>query len=536
MRANRIAGNLALALGYFVVARISLLFAYRDLQITAVWLPSGIAMAAVMLYGPKALPGVVLGDLAAGLTFGTAPWVAVLVALGGALEATVGARLLPPPRDVRGQGLFGVPQVLRFVLRGALVAPLASTLVGSAALYLAGTLAPSDLPRAMAVWWTGDCVGILLVLPIVLLTLVRGRPPSLRRHGDIALLALTLGTAALVFFHSGLARTSGNALGFLVFPLIVWCAFDFSASLLAATNLGIAIIALAGTSMGLGPYALANDMSDIWTLQAYVAAIAIMSLMLRGAIEDRRRSGLRADSAETARVQAEASARSKAMMMSYFAHEIGNPINAILGLIYLMQVDRDHPLPPEQAARLARLSEAGEHVTAVMRDILDIQRMEAGRFEMQPQAVDVHSAVRRVLEQSAPAAQAAQVELVLADAPSGRRVVADPTRLQQCLLNLVSNAIKYNRAGGRVTVSSRDAGGRVLIDVRDTGPGLSEEQVARLFEPFNRLGRRRDTAGAGIGLVITRLLMAAMDGSVEVSSRPGEGSCFTLGLPEPNAE
>src|ERR1700739_2848080 len=574
--AKVVAQNALLAVAYFVVARVSLLFAYRDLQITAVWLPSGMAMAAVLMLGARVVPGILLGDFATGLTFGTAPAGAAVVAAGGALEAVVGARLLPQPATVRLQPLFGVPQVMRFVVRGAVLAPLASTLLGVGALLVGGTIAGAELPRAIAVWWTGDCIGILLVMPMVLLILIRGRPPAMRRAGDLALLFLTIGGTAIIFFSPGLAHTSGNALGFLVFPLIAWCAFSFSASLLAATNLLIAIAALTGTSMGLGPYALSKSMSDIWYLQAYVAAIATMSLMLRGAIEDQRRSTRRADqieghflaatdagshlvlilqrpegevassdaplritfanrtaratfaaparaqtapllaealpmlmlpqwqecfdqaldqrtpsecearlddpggtqrsyrcvvipleqglmltmvditeekaaqlqaqAAERSRLQAEASARSKAMMLSYFAHEVGNPLNGVLGMAEIMRTDEAHPLPEAQQRRLSLVIAASEHIRDVMRDVLDLQRLEAGRFEIHPVSIDARPAVGRATEQCRPDAQSAGIRLSLRESVE-TTVYADPTRLHQCLLNLLSNAIKYNHNG-----------------------------------------------------------------------------------------
>jgi len=290
--------NVVLALAYFVVAWISLLFAYRDLQITAIWLPSGMALAAVLVYGARMWAGILIGDLLTGIVFGTPFPVAIFVAIAAVLEALVGARLLPKRESVRSAPLFGVSQVLRFVLRGAIIAPIASTVVGTGAMYLGGLIKAADLPRAVSVWWTGDVVGILLVMPPVLLVLATGRLPRLRSSLDPLILALTVGVTAVVFFLPGLAHTSGSALAYLIFPMLGWCAFAFTASLLAATNLLIAIVAVSGTALSLGPFAVTESMTDIWYLQAFVATFATTSLMLRGAIEDRRRSAKRATEVE----------------------------------------------------------------------------------------------------------------------------------------------------------------------------------------------------------------------------------------------
>ncbi len=281
--------NVLLAIAYFCVARVSHLFAFRDLQITAVWLPSGIALASVLVYGPAMLPGILIGDFASGLTFGTAPGTALLVALAGGVQALFGARLISFPNAAPASPLFTVANVIRFVVRGALFAPVASTLIIASSLYMARTIPTTELPRAVAVWWTGDVVGILLVMPLVLLVLARGRPPALRSRWDPALLGLTVAVTAGIFFWPDIDRELGHALVFLILPLVAWCAFVFSASLLAATSLIVAVVALAGTALGLGPYSVTQETSDVWYLQAFIAALSISSLMLRGALEDQRR-------------------------------------------------------------------------------------------------------------------------------------------------------------------------------------------------------------------------------------------------------
>jgi signal transduction histidine kinase len=218
-------------------------------------------------------------------------------------------------------------------------------------------------------------------------------------------------------------------------------------------------------------------------------------------------------------------------MLSYLAHEIGNPLNAIVGFTQLMQADAANPLPPPQAQRLQHVADAGAHLRALMRDVLDLQRLESGRFDVQLRALDPVDVSRRAVDAIAAEAATAGVQVSMRIAPGVPALRADETRLHQCLLNLLGNAVKYNRAGGRVEIDVSPAGAEVALAVRDDGPGLSRDEQSHLFEPFNRLGRGGGTAGAGIGLVLTRLLAGAMDGRVTVESEPGRGSCFTLWLP-----
>lgn len=256
----------------------------------------------------------------------------------------------------------------------------------------------------------------------------------------------------------------------------------------------------------------------------------LTTLVLRDLSEQQR-----AEAAARAQAEAEAALRAKSLMLSYLAHEIGNPLNAIVGFTQLMQADTAAPLPPVQAQRLQHVADAGAHLRALMRDVLDLQRLESGRFDVRLQALDAADVARRAVAAVAAQAGSAGVQVDWRVAPATPALRADETRLHQCLLNLLGNAVKYNRRGGRVELAIEPRGAEVALAVHDDGPGLSAAEQAQLFEPFNRLGRGGGTAGAGIGLVLTRLLAGAMDGRLTVQSTAGAGSCFTLWLPAATA-
>jgi len=253
---------------------------------------------------------------------------------------------------------------------------------------------------------------------------------------------------------------------------------------------------------------------------------AVTTLLLRDVTERER-----AQEAALARLQAEAASRAKSMMLSYIAHEIGNPLNGILGFGQLMASDSAHPLSEVQARRLDSLLSSGWHLQSLMRDVMDLSRFEAGNFAVQLADVDACGAARTAANAVSGQAELARMTLQLTLPPGPVRVIADPCRLQQCLVNLLSNAIKYNRPEGKVELTV-DADHRSLrFTVRDTGVGMTPEQCAHLFEPFNRLGKGdSEIRGAGLGLVISRLLIEAMGGALDVESQLGVGSVFVLRL------
>lgn len=235
-----------------------------------------------------------------------------------------------------------------------------------------------------------------------------------------------------------------------------------------------------------------------------------------------------------ARAVAEATSRTRAMMQAYIAHEMGNPLNGMLGFAQLLQADDQSPLTPAQARRVEMIQASGEQLKTLMRDLVDLEHLARGQVGAEIAPVDVVATADSSLRAVSCLAEQSGVELRRGSCSDGLLVMADAQRLQQCLVNLLSNAIKYNRKGGYVElkISPDQQAGAVKISVRDDGLGMDALQCEHLFEPFNRLGRQHSTTpGTGLGLVVTQQLVAAMGGSIEVSSRIDEGTCFSITLP-----
>jgi signal transduction histidine kinase len=223
--------------------------------------------------------------------------------------------------------------------------------------------------------------------------------------------------------------------------------------------------------------------------------------------------------------------QAKSAFLSSMSHELRTPLNAILGFAQIL-ASKDMPTTPEQKLEFSgHILKSGRHLLTLINEILDLAKVESGALSVSMEPVPLSDVLAECQGMIAPLAAARGVRVLFPEAPSAR-VQADRTRLKQVLLNLLSNAVKYNREGGAVVVDcARPAPRRLRLSVQDTGMGLSPEQVAGLFQPFNRLGQEGGTQeGTGIGLVVTRRLVELMGGEIGVTSSPGVGSVFWIEL------
>lgn len=246
---------------------------------------------------------------------------------------------------------------------------------------------------------------------------------------------------------------------------------------------------------------------------------------------------------EAARHDLERVMESRARLIRGFSHDLKNPLGAADGFLELLETGVKGELNPEQREGLARSRQSIRTALELIRELVELARAEAGEIRLAVAPLDVRDLVRTITDEYRAQAEAAQLDLVAETDEPLPIVSSDRTRVTQILGNLISNALKYTPAGGRVTVRARRvttpppgvrapgaAEGWVCIDVSDTGPGIPEEQKASIFEEFTRFAPDVPQ-GAGLGLPISRRLARALHGEVTVESEVGRGSTFTLWLP-----
>lgn len=230
----------------------------------------------------------------------------------------------------------------------------------------------------------------------------------------------------------------------------------------------------------------------------------------------------------TAREEAERANQAKSEFLSRMSHELRTPLNVILGFSQVLQMDR---LTDDQAESVDHILRAGRHLLALIDDVLDISRIESGKLALSIEPVDAASVFAEVFRLMEPAAARGRIQLLRGNGHAQCYVLSDRQRLTQVLMNIVSNAIKYNVEGGFVRIECVEGDSLVEFSISDSGIGIPAGDLERLFAPFDRLGMEASgIEGTGLGLSLCKSLIEAMDGAITAARNPDRGSTFTVTL------
>jgi signal transduction histidine kinase/CheY-like chemotaxis protein len=519
-------------IAYFAAGKLGLHFAFVHASASAVWPPTGIALAATLLFGHRVWPAIFLGAFLVNVvTSGSIPS-SLGIATGNTLEAVVGAILVE--RYAAGAHAFDRAQtVLRFIVLAGLVATGISATIGTTSLALTGQAGWSAFDAIWLTWWLGDAAGALIIAPLLVLW---GRAPVFgplreRPLEGVLLLIVVAATAALVFGHPALNR---YPLPFLCIPPLIWAAFRFGQREVVTSVAVLSAIATWATVRGTGPFVMASDNESLQLLQAFMATIIALTMPVAALVWERRaieqERSLLLERERSARAEAEAANRAKDEFMAMLSHELRNPLAAIYNAGQLLQVLET---PDGFGARSVDIiNRQARHLSRLIEDLLDVARVTSGKFVLSREKVNLADIVQRSLDILRSNGRLDQHDLAVETEPVW--VDADPARLSQIVDNLLVNALKFTPPGGHIEVQTLNEGNDAVLRVRDSGNGMAPELLPRIFDLFTQGPRSLDRpqGGLGVGLTLVQRLVHAHGGRIAAASEGlAKGSTFTVSLP-----
>ena len=518
--------NAALLVVYFAAAKFGLsFFALIHPSASAVWLPTGIAMAAVLLGGFRFLPAVFFGAFLANVTTAGSVSSSLGVALGNTLETVLAVTLVE--RFAGGRQAFNSPAgILKFIVLAAFFSTTVSATMGVLSLTFGGVPTEAAAGEVWLTWWLGDAAGAVVVTPLVVLWWTnRSWDLAARKLVEAALLIVAIGAVgAATFFHP---RLSQYPITFLCLAPLVWGALRFGPREIATAIAVLGVVATTATATDRGPFAILTTNESLLVLQAFLVLMSMTALPM-AALTVERRAALRRERA--ARAEADAASRSKDEFLAILSHELRNPLAAISMAAAVLDTGAQ---TGESSARLvASIRRQTQHLARLIDDLLDIGRMTANKLILRKEPFDLGEAARRCVDMLAQTRGLAPGRIELAF--ESVWIDADPVRITQVMENLLGNALKHTPLGKRIRVTVRDLGAVAELCVEDEGFGIPPELLPNVFDPFTqgRQGLDRSAGGLGLGLTLVRRLTELHNGTIVAQSGGiDRGSAFTLRFP-----
>jgi signal transduction histidine kinase/CheY-like chemotaxis protein len=519
----------AIALLYFVVAKLSLRLAFVNASASSIWPATGIALAALLLLGYRIWPAIFAGAFLVNILTTGNFVTSLCLATGNILEAVCAAWLIT--RLAGGVRAFDRAQdVFKFAL-SAVFSSLISPTIGVTCLTMAGLADWANYQAIFLTWWMADAIGALVVTPLIVLWNQERRWTfDPKRDVEVALLLLCLIFIAQIVFGGWFPiRAANYPISFLCGPVVIWAAFRLSQRETATGIFVLTAIATWGTLHGAGPFVMKTADQSLLIMNTSTAVLTVTALALAAAMSERRRAEA---AIERQKAAIEVANKTKDTFLAMLSHELRTPLTPVLAA--LDSLDATGLNSEESKASLAMIRRNVELESQLIDDLLDLTRIAKDKLQLHFVEMDVHEAISNVAEICKTEARARNIQVHLNLRAGAHFISGDTAKFQQIIWNLLKNAIKFTNDSGEITINSTNPLPHTLtIAVGDNGIGMEREIMERIFDPFEQgeQSLQRRFGGLGLGLAISKSLAQAHGGTLVAQSEGrGYGSTFTLTL------
>jgi signal transduction histidine kinase len=521
--------SLFVVAAYFVAGTLGLKLAYVHQSATAVWLPTGVAFAALMWCGCRAWPLIMVGAFLVNLVNSGSVPASIGIAAGNTLEALVAAILIR--RFSGGLEAFDSPKrIFLFVV----VVAVACTVGASGGLATVMAFGLGDVSRPSMIWltwWLGDAIGAIIGGPLIILWLRQWRLEWKDCDCiEAMLLIVSAVMVGLVVFESRFGGANAHyPLEFICPPIVLWAALRFGRRETVLVNFVMLGIALHGSVHGSGPFARADPNESLLLLQCYMAATSIISLVVAAVVDERKR--LQAELVQRAK-DLDRSNKELEQYAYVASHDLQEPLRMIASYSHLLNRRYRGKLDAKADEFLSYIELNVHRMEEFIKGLLEYSRVT--NSEGTNQIVQLNDVLQDAQGNLANAIQKAQAVITHDPMPTVR---CNRLEIRQVLQNLLANALKFRgKDSPAIHVAIRKMEREWIVSVKDNGIGIEQQYAGRLFEMFYRIHSASEYPGAGIGLAVCKKVVERHGGRIWFESVPGQGATFYFSLPTKSLE
>ncbi|MGH7141239.1 MAG: ATP-binding protein [Minisyncoccia bacterium] len=522
--------SLLVFFGYFFSAKLGqYIFLSQHSAPSVFWLPAGIALVSVFLYGYRMALPIALGELAAIATAGHASLLFIVaITIGCTLQPLLGTYLL---KRFRFTGSMDTTSQAIAIIIGALIIGLVSPAIAAFTLAIfhpVSALAWADFGRM----WAANAIGILTITPLISFWRGSDSRPSLQQLIELSAIFVILGGCLYFIFWTKVAGMLGLPLACAVFATLFWLLLRFEPRFMGIAIAGAFAIAVAG---GIVAHPTAPLDNQLFGDELIFVLFAPMFLICAAVAHERRKSARElADQVAkleilTERLQADDERKNQ--FIATLAHELRNPLAPVVSTLDILSIR--HECDPESVKLIAGAQRQTDSIRRLLNDLLDVGRITHNKLTLAQEMIDLCEIVKHSVQTIEPNLCGRERDLTVSAPSESLWLRVDKVRLEQIIVNLLNNAVKYTEPGEQIELSCVRQGDEAVVCVRDSGRGIAAEDLSEIFLPFRQVtGAPHQRGGLGIGLSITKQLVLLHGGSIEAESPGiGEGSVFTLRLP-----
>ncbi len=515
-----------LACAYFLAGKFGLSLAFVHRSATAVWPPTGMSLAVLLLFGIRLWPGIFLGAFLVNLTTEGTVATSLGIAAGNTLEAVLGTWLIN--RFAAGRRVFDrARSTIKFVLLVGFLSTVVSATFGVTSLLWGGFATRENYGPIWLTWWLGDTVRAIILAPFLVMWTTKpfSRVDTRKIMEAVSLALVLMAVGWAVFGRINPRRPDNYPLIYLTVLPLLWAAFRFGGRGAVTSALTMSVISIWGTLRGYGPFVVDDPNTALLFLQTFMATNAVTALIVAALVSERQRS-----EAELAR-KAQELARSNEDLQQFAmvsSHDLKEPLRKIGNYATLLATEYQGKLN----------NQADQYLSIIIRSVIRLQESiddllaysRAGSEADHLEALQLEDVLNQTLSDLDKTVEQSGARVTHGPLPE---VMGSPAQIQQLLQNLITNGIKFKGAASpEVHISAEERAREWVVSVRDNGIGIDPKYAERIFRIFHRLHGQEEYPGSGIGLAICKKIIERHGGRIWVESKLGSGATFRFSLPK----